>query len=135
MTSAILSFLFLFTSIAGQPASRTKEAALNEEFEIKIGQQVLIRDEGLKVSFSYVAEDSRCPEGVQCIQAGNGKIVLSLSKKGKRSGKITLNTMRDPKHDAYREYDVKLVGLNPYPKKDAHIKKKEYVATLVVSRK
>jgi hypothetical protein len=135
MTSAILSFLFLFTSVAAQPVSRTKEAALNEEFEIKVGKQVSIRDERLKVSFSYVAEDSRCPEGVQCIQAGNGKIVLSLSKAGKRSGKITLNTMRDPKHDAYREYDVKLVKLNPYPKKDVHVRKKEYVATLVVSRK
>jgi hypothetical protein len=135
MTSAILSFLFLFTSIAAQPVTRTKEAALDQEFEIKIGKQVSIRDERLKVSFNYVAEDSRCPEGVQCIQAGNGKIVLSLSKAGKRSGKITLNTMRDPKHDAYREYDVKLVSLNPYPKKDVHIRKKEYVATLVVSRR
>jgi hypothetical protein len=135
MTSAILSFLFLFTSIAAQPESRTKEAALDQEFEIKIGQQVTIRHEGLIISFSSVAEDSRCPTDVKCVWAGNAKVMLRLSKTRKRAAVMKLNTGVDPKQDDYQGYEVKLVRLNPDRKKDVPIKKKDYVATLVVSRK
>jgi hypothetical protein len=136
MTSAILSFLFIFTTALAQPAgSVNKEAALGEEFEIEIGQQVSIKNEGLRVSFTTVAEDSRCPEGVACVWAGNGKIVLRLSKLRRRAATMRLNTTLDPKTDDYRGYEVKLVSLNPYPKKDTPIKQKDYVATLVVSRR
>ena len=135
MTSAIFSFLFIFTTVLTPPASNVKEAALDQEFEIRVGQQVSIKHEGLRISFSFVAEDSRCPEGVKCVWAGNGKVMLRLSKAGRRYATMSLNTGLDPKEDAYRGYDVKLVSLNPYPKKDVRIKKKEYVATLIVSRK
>jgi hypothetical protein len=89
----------------------------------------------LKISFTYVAEDSRCPEGVNCIWAGNGKIVLRLSKTGRRANVMRLNTTLEPKQDDYRGYDVKLVRLEPYPKKDTTIKRKAYVATLMITRK
>ncbi len=136
MTSAILSFLFFFAATTvPQPASLTKEARLDQEFEIKLGQEVWIKKEGLKISFSNVAEDSRCPTGVDCIWAGNGKVVLKLSKTRRRAVWMNLNTGVDPKQDAYRDYEIKLVSLNPYPKKDVKIRKREYVATLVVSRK
>jgi hypothetical protein len=137
MTSAILSFLFLFaaTTTTTTPQPVTKEAALNQEFEIRFGQQVSIKREGLKISFSSVAEDSRCPTGVQCIWAGNGKIVLKLSKVRKRAALLRLNTTVDPKQDDYLGYDVKLVSLSPYPKKDVGIRKRDYVATIIVTKK
>ena len=135
MPSAFLPFLLILTSAFTQPVSRVKEAALDQEFELKLGQQVLIENERLKITFIGVAEDSRCPEGVQCVWAGNGKVLLRLSKTRKRASMMNLNTGVDPKHDDYRGYDVKLVSLNPYPKKGVKIKKREYVATLVVSRK
>jgi hypothetical protein len=136
MTSAILSFLFLFTATAAaQPASGVKDATLGQEFEIKLGQQVSIRREGLRISFSHVAEDSRCPEGVTCVWAGNGKVVLRLTKTRKRAGLMSLNTGLDPKQDDYQGYDIKLVGLAPHPKKGVPMRKKNYVATLIVSRK
>lgn len=135
MTSAILSFLFIFTAALTQPASSGKEAALGQEFELKFGQQVSIKREGLTVSFQAVAEDSRCPQGVECVWAGNGKVLLKLSKARKHSARMSLNTGVDPKQDTYRGYDVKLVSLSPYPKKDVKIKKRDYVATLVITRK
>ena len=135
MTSAIFSVLFISTNLLAQPVPAIKEAALDQEFEIRLGRQVMIANEGLKISFIYVAEDSRCPEGVTCVWAGNGKVVLRLSKARRRAGTMRLNTNLDPKQDDYRGYDVRLVSLNPHPKKNVPIKKKDYVATLVVSRK
>lgn len=135
MTAAILPFFFILTTAFAPPVSRVKVVPLNQEFDIRVGSDVWIENEGLKVNFSHVAEDSRCPEGVACIWAGNGKIVLRLSKRGRIPGKINLNTMLEPKQASYRGYDIKLVKLEPYPKKDLRMKKNAYVATLVVSRK
>jgi hypothetical protein len=135
MTSAILSFLLLFMATTAQPVNITKQAALDQEFELKVGQQVLIKNEGLRIDFSNVAEDSRCPTGVECIWAGNGKVVLRLSKPRRRTALMRLNTGVDPKQSSYQLYEVKLVSLNPYPKKDVKIKKREYVATLIVSKR
>lgn len=136
MASAIFSLILIFTTALAQPATTvSKEAALGEEFEIRIGQQVSINREGLTVNFTQVAEDSRCPEGVTCVWAGNGKIVLRLSKARRRAGLMRLNTTLDPKQDEYRGYEVKLVSLSPHPKKNMPIRRKDYVATLVVTRK
>ena len=134
MVSTVFSFMLIFTSLLPQPMGAGGEARLDKEFKIKVGETVSIRKESLKISFSSVSEDSRCPEGVTCVWAGNGKIVLRLTKSRKRSATMSLNTTLDPKHDDYQGYDVKLVSLDPYPKKGATIKKKEYVATLIVSR-
>ncbi len=135
MPTVFLPFLLILTSAFAQPVSRVKEAALNQEFELKLGQQVLIENERLRISFTGVAEDSRCPEGVQCVWAGNGKVVLRLIKMRKRATMMKLNTGVDPKQNTYQGYEVKLVSLNPYPKKNARIRMKDYLATLVVSRK
>jgi hypothetical protein len=135
MMSAIFSFLLVFNLAMMEPVSRTTDAALDQEFEVKLGRQVLIKSEGLRVSFVAVTEESRCPEGVECIRAGNAQIMLKVSKAGKRARLLKLNTGQDPKHDLYRDYDIKLVGLEPHPKKDVRIRKRDYAATLVVSRK
>jgi hypothetical protein len=133
MKLAILSLLLIFTTALAQAKSDVKQVALNQEFEIKVGERVSV--EGLKLSFVAVAEDSRCPQGVECAWAGNGKIILTASKAGRRLAHINLNTGIEPKHKLYYGYDIKLVSLNPYPKKGAKIKKGDYVATLVVNRK
>ena len=135
MASAIFSLLLIFTTAWAQPVIGGKEVALNQEFEVKVGERVSIKKEGLKITFASVAEDSRCPEGVTCVWAGNAKIVLRLSKSGRRAATMRLNTGLEPKQDDYRGYDVKLVSLNPYPKEGVGNKKRKYVATLIVSRK
>jgi hypothetical protein len=137
MTSTIFSLLLLFTAAAAppQPATAPKEAALNAEFEVRVGRQVTIRSEGLRIDFNAVVEDSRCPQGVQCVWAGNAKVLLRLSKAGRRAASMRLNTGMDPRQADYRGYEVKLVGLEPYPQKDVPVKKKWYVAKLIVTRK
>jgi hypothetical protein len=132
MKLAILSILLVFTTALAQPVD-AKKVALNQEFEIKVGETVSV--EGLKISFGTVAEDSRCPEGVKCVWAGNAKVILKLSKGRRRASQINLNTGIEPKHNLYYGYDIKLVKLNPYPKMNERIKGSDYVATLVVSRK
>ena len=136
MTAAILPFLFILTSaLAPGAAAPAKDAALDQEFEVRVGQWVTIEGERLRVTFSRVAEDSRCPEGVTCVWAGNAKVVLKLSKGRRRASTLTLNTGVDPKQAAFHGYEVRLVKLDPYPKEKRRMRRRDYVATLVVSRK
>ena len=134
MTTAIFPFLFILTSAFVPPAAPAGDAALGQEFDIRVGQWVRIEGERLRVTFDRVAEDSRCPEGVQCVWAGNAKVVLKLSKGRRRVSTLSLNTGTDPKQAAYRGYEVKLVKLDPYPNQKRTIRRRDYVATVVVSR-
>jgi hypothetical protein len=127
-------FLFFSMTVWSEPPNKVKRVSLDKEFTIRVGEQVVIQEAGLKISFSAVKEDSRCPTGVNCIWAGNGKIIVHVSKTGRKAADIELNTGVEPKHQSYREYDIKLVGLNPYPKKDVKTNRGDYVATIVVSK-
>ncbi len=127
-------FLLLMTSWAADPSNKVKRAELGREFTLKVGEQVSIKEAGLKISFSLVKEDSRCPKGVNCIWAGNGKILLKISKGRGQAANLELNTGIEPRQQRFQDYDIKLVGLDPYPEQNVAIKRGQYVATLLVSK-
>jgi hypothetical protein len=129
------SFLFFFLMTGWmEPSPKVKRAQLGREFTLHAGEQVLIKEADLKISFSQVGEDSRCPTGVKCIWAGNGKVVLKVSRGDAKAVEVELNTNVEPKQYRFQDYDIKLSGLNPYPHKDVAIKRGQYVATLLVSK-
>lgn len=131
----IFAFLFLLFSMAvwSDPSYKIKRAHLGQEFTFKVGEQVVISEAGLKISFASVEEDSRCPKGVDCIWAGNGKIIVNVKKGGAKAIGTQLNTNVGAKQARLYAYDIKLVGLNPYPQKDVKIKPDDYGATLIVT--
>ena len=134
MNIAILSVLFLFLTGWMQQSCDTKEVALRQQFKLKVGQEVRIREAGIKVRVNGVVEDSRCPTGVQCIWAGNGKVSVKLSKAGGESVSVELNTSAGPQSSTYQGYEVRLLSLDPYPKDGVKISKDDYVATLEVCK-
>ncbi len=121
------------TGFAGQPVPALK-AKPEREVSLKSGREVFVKEAGLKIKFASVVEDSRCPEGVDCIWAGNGKIAVTVKKGRHRAASFELSTMTEPKSVTYQGYEIKLVKLDPYPKKDVSVKKEEYVATLAVKK-
>jgi hypothetical protein len=131
--SIFFSLFFLMMGWA-EPSNKVERAQLGREFTFKVGEQAVIKEAGLKISFSAVTEDSRCPKGVDCIWAGNGKLILKVSAGGGKATPIELNTNVEPKQGRFHGYDIKLVSLNPYPQKDVVIKHNAYAATLVVSK-
>ena len=134
MNISIISLLILLILGFLQRPGDAKEALPDARFNLRIGQKAHIKGEGLTVGFSSVNEDSRCPQGVDCIWAGNAVIAVSLSKPNGDPVSIDLNANMDPKEKSYQQYVISLVALNPYPKKDSIIKKEDYVATFVVRK-
>jgi len=108
---------------------------LDKEFTIKYGQRIHLKDANFKIKFLAVKEDSRCPEDVLCIQAGNVKIKLKLQKPNiKKATFIELNIPSKPQEAAYRGYTIKLVKLSPNPKAGQRTEPAKYEATLLVSK-
>ena len=127
-------FAFISPLFAQQPR-KAEVIRLGQEFELKINQKATIEGEGLAVAFESVLEDSRCPEGVDCIWAGNAKIKIRLSKPTQAPGAVELNTGINPKSSSFLDYEIKLVALNPRRKADKPLEPNEYKATLIVAKK
>ena len=132
----LATILLLLIALSGfaQDPNVERRVPLDEEFTVKNGEQVTIEAQKLTVKFSSLFEDSRCPVTFSCGWAGNGAIVVEMSRKKKKAVQAMLNTLLDPKEIVYRGYKVKLVALNPYPKSRSGIDPSVYEAVLTVSR-
>lgn len=136
MSYFIFALLSLFVvGTVQESAGSSGEGSLGKEFKLRVGRGAVVRGEGLRAEFVSVVEDSRCPEGVNCIWAGNAKISLRLRKAGQKPATFDLNTGADPRSASHLGYEVTLVRLDPHPKADAPPNKKAYVATLLVRKK
>jgi hypothetical protein len=104
--------------------------------EIRLGQEKKVKAGGgeLRIAFDRVAEDSRCPEGAQCIRQGNARVRL-VAWNGKRECvEFDLNTSVEPSEYRFGEYTIRLAGLAPHPSVNGHPKPGDYRATVVVSQ-
>ena len=108
----ILSIFFFFGISHAQPNSL---AAPQIAIKVPLGETVVLGD--VSITFEKVIEDSRCPEGVQCVWAGNAKILVKVSHDGGTSNeKIVL--FENGKQPTLFEDEKKLyraLQLNPYP--------------------
>jgi len=109
-------------------------ADINEEFFIGPGQKAEIRDSGLEITFNRVIEDSRCPKGVECVWAGNGKVEISIHFPGEEDLLQDLNTNLEPKEKMAGKYKIRLVELQPYPEKSQEILPEKYRLKLIVEK-
>lgn len=122
MKIALVTLLAIFCAVPA--TARQPDTVL-----VKVGQQKVVRTNGITVKFESVIEDSRCPADVNCIWAGIAKIKIRLSKNGR---KITteLDTMGNNTAVTFYGYSIKLVGLTPEPRSNVRIDRNGYMAKL-----
>ena len=66
------------TTAAEDGSSDPVTALLDSPFELHIGQDAVFGDEGLKITFIDVSEDSRCPAATNCVVSGLAKVRLDV---------------------------------------------------------
>ncbi|MDX1585706.1 MAG: hypothetical protein R3222_03140 [Balneolaceae bacterium] len=124
-----LAFIILLFAVSScQNITSSYDFDLGEEFELRFGQQASLDNGELKITFKEVLEDSRCPEGVTCVWAGNAQIFLIVN-----GSEATLNTYLEPQVRDISGYQIELLSLNPYPVYQQTIEKETYIAKLVVN--
>jgi hypothetical protein len=141
LTVPVLALCVLALMACGAQAKvrARKTVRLNQNFVLRVGQEVLVAEQKLTVKFVSVPEDSRCPRGVNCIWAGNVRVLLHVTKAKRAPEKVELNlNPRDfPDGEAADcgDYKIKLVSVDPYPVKDQQLTARDYSVTLSVSKK
>lgn len=112
------------------------DAQLGEPFTLRLHQTAHLTDAPLRVRFSEVTEDSRCPSDVVCVWAGRAILSLRLDESGKEPVDLAValpsESLRPPGHDRYR---ITLQSLAPYPTTQQPIDPAAYQARLVVERR
>jgi hypothetical protein len=130
----LILFMILFLAAAVQSSNCEKNSSVNKELTLKYGQTIDIKEEKLKIKFVSVDEDSRCPQGEQCIRAGNAGITIEITKTGTNPVSIALSTSGESQEFIYQNLGIKLVDLKPYPKSGVDSKHTDYVAILRITK-
>lgn len=123
--ASILTFATGAVFVAQADAAKTVRLGMNQQKDV-YGRK-------LRVKFLSVMEDSRCPEGTNCVWAGNAKIKVRVIDNKGRSKDFELNTNLPEKKISYGGYEIEIAKLDPYPKAGA-TNRPAYVATLTVNK-
>jgi hypothetical protein len=125
--------ILLFSGCAGQ----TSEIKVNlgEKFSLAIGQGASVTGENLKIHFKEVTADSRCPQGVTCIWAGEASSLIEITYLETTYSKVlTQPGLSEPSQTDFQQYEI-IFDLQPYPQKGERIENKDYRLQLEISRK
>ncbi len=129
MKKAILLILLVFTT--GVLAQTYKKEKIKF---VEIKQNAKLKDKGYQLALKEVISDSRCPEGVTCIWAGEVQFVVSVYKDKKfvQDETITLPNQNQDYKPWFSKYmpsckkNIKSIGILPYPKEGIIIDPKDY---------
>lgn len=113
-------------------------AQLGAPLQLKIKQEALFAAENLTVKFLKVAEDSRCPADVTCLQEGQATVVLQFVGGGQNQEKQIQLSQKASQEKLARaivgNYSIQLLAVSPYPQTTAAIAPADYAITLLVSK-
>jgi len=130
MKKSLLLFLILFNTLAF--AQNTPKENIKY---VKITQKKCLKKSGYQIVFKEVVSDSRCPEGLTCIWAGEASAIVSVYKDSKLVEDNTMvfsmknieeNKKWFSKYLPEKQRKIKTVGVFPYPKRDVVVNKKDY---------
>ncbi len=141
MKSLFLTLILILTlaglvqqTNAQEPEERQREKAAEIITNVRVGKQKKASNSKVTVKFVSLIEDSRCPEGVNCIHAGNARIKVTVSKPGGKPVTFEMNTNLGEKGNVYQGYAIYLTDLKPVPKTKVRLSRNAYTATFSISR-
>lgn len=107
-----------------------KKESLDNEFKLKHGQTALVNAGSVTIRIKYtdLVEESRCPPGMNCVTAGNARVKLQLD-----SGTAYSMGMVSPENtfDYLATYRIKLLEVD-YDKESNFAKEKHSYVKLVI---
>jgi hypothetical protein len=133
MRTFLAVICLLATTACDQTSPTGPSVPLNEQFTLAPGETAVVSDTGVRLLFSAVTTDSRCPADALCIQLGDAVVRLRVASPGSAS-EYGLHT--EPGRGAevtHGPVRITLVQLQPYPSSNRPIAPGDYRATLTVS--
>jgi hypothetical protein len=135
MRRLLILFVLTLASCSSRNPVEASSVPLDRDFDLQVGARAEVEGSDVVIEFQEVTSDSRCPEGVQCIQAGDATVRLAVRGGGGGTRAVELHTHDEPNEAVHGTYFVRLVSLRPYPRDGQQIRPGDYVATLRVIRR
>lgn len=135
----VLAMTLMGCQVSQKAAADPVEFDLNEAIALAGGQEAVVRGEDLRLRFTQVLEDSRCPSQVECFWTGQARVAVLVEPSGRESTTIQFNTNPAPGQNVQTvqvaPYTIALQSLDPYPRTiDESIPLEDYRATLSIRR-
>ncbi|HEX2188860.1 MAG TPA: hypothetical protein VHG51_08185 [Longimicrobiaceae bacterium] len=111
-----LSLMAAALAAACAVATEPGTGGVDADVQVRLGQQVTLDEGRLVVGFTEVPADSRCPVDVQCVQAGEATVALSVTAAGREPAVLTLRTTVGKDAATYGAYRIELRSLLPQPR-------------------
>lgn len=127
-------FLLPLASLSCAEGGGDINASLGQEFSLPVGKTVSIESESLTIKFVEVISDSRCPEGAECIWAGEAQCRLHFTLIGSPAEMIIVQPggVADAK-DYFIQYRIDF-RLEPYPQEGQLIDPSDYRLVMTVTK-
>ncbi len=109
-------------------------ASLGEQFTLPAGKNAVFSGQQLNIKFVEVTGDSRCPTGVECIQAGDAKCLMLISYLDSQSS-LTFTQLggNDTNIIDFNIYKITF-KLEPYPEYGKEIAPEDYRLIMTVTK-
>ena len=130
MKKLVLFFFMIISSIVLAQSQKSQKVKY-----VSIKQKVCPNQKGFQLVLKAISNDSRCPEGVTCIWAGEVTAVVSVYKDSKLIEDSTLVFSMKNEEDnkkwlstylSEKQKKIKSIRVLPYPKEGSKINPKEY---------
>ncbi len=106
----------------------------DDEIKVSLGSSGCESKSGIILKFVEVVGDSRCPEGANCIWAGNAQIRITIARGESVSDPLELETNGPKGFIDFDGYRIKLKALEPYPKSGERTDSATYKATFEIKK-
>ncbi len=129
----------LIAAVAVGSCRRDLMVPLGRPFEIAAGDVVRVAGTDLRLYFDRVVSDSRCPQGVNCITAGEAVVAIDASTLSREHATLELHVPGGAGSQAgaavaYAGYRISIDALEPAPLVSIRPDPSAYTATLRVER-
>jgi sulfate adenylyltransferase subunit 1 (EFTu-like GTPase family) len=111
----------------------TASAQTTQQVTLRLNKQAKISRGKLTIKFVSV-EDSRCPQDVKCVWAGNAKVTVKVTNSKGKSQTFDLNSNIQPQSVTFDGYEFKLGEVTPHPRSNVRLNPNGYTATIIVRR-
>lgn len=134
----ILTVTLVLLALPGCSKQTGNEVSLGQEFTLPVGQSVAIAGENFAIKFVEVISDSRCPQNVTCIWAGEVSCLVevtksSLSTKPYRLVLTQPGLTNQPSEQGFDGHEITF-RVEPYPTAGKSIAQNEYLLVMTVTR-